>query len=195
MTMFKSKDLKHWEQKVVVKQEGEHLFNSSVCATPKGFVMAYESNDPKYTPFTIKFATSSDLENWSQRPDTVFGADRYAACPCLRYVNGNYYLLYLEHRTPRWCFETYLARSKDLKSWQLSPANPILTPGFNDGVNASDPDILEFQGKTYLYYTVGDQRTWSKLRRSVAGIPLAKFFDGYFSGGAPLNASPPAANH
>lgn len=194
VTMFKSKDLKTWEQKVVVKQEGEQLFNSSVCATPDGFVMAYESNDPKFTPFTIKFATSPDLETWTKLPDAVFGADRYAACPCLRYVNGNYYLLYLEHRTPRWVFETYLARSKDLKSWELSPANPILTPGLNDGINASDPDILEFKDKTYLYYTVGDQRTWSKLRRSVADTTLADFFDGCFSNGAKPKSKSQATN-
>lgn len=179
VTMFKSKDLKNWGQKVVVKQEGEHLFNSSVCATPKAFVMAYESNDKKFSPFTVKFATSTDLENWTKLPD-VFGADHYTACPCIRYVNGNYYLLYTEHRTPRWFFETYLARSKDLKTWELSAANPILTPGLNDGVNASDPDILEFKGKTYLYYSVGDQHTWSKLRRAVTDVSLAKFFDSYF---------------
>ena len=180
VTLFKSKDLLHWEQKVVVKQEGEHLFNSSVCAAGKGFVMAYESDDPKFTPFTVKFATSPDLEHWSKVPGAVFGADRYAACPCIRYVDGYYYLLYLEHRTPRWFFETYLARSKDLKSWQLSPANPILTPGLDDGVNASDPDVIEFRGQTYLYYSVGDQRTWSKLRRAVYPGPLREFFGSYF---------------
>lgn len=180
VTLFKSKDLKNWEQKIVVQQEGEHLFNSSVCAAPKGFLMAYESNDPKFPPFTVKFATSTDLMNWTKLPETVFGADHYVACPSIRYVDGTYYLLYTEHRTPRWVFETYLVRSKDLKSWQLSPANPILTPGLNDGINASDPDIIEFKGKTYLYYSVGDQHTWAKLRRSVADVPLAEFFDSYF---------------
>lgn len=184
VTLFKSKDLQHWEQKVVVKQEGEHLFNSSVCRTKRGFVMAYESDDPKFTPFTVKFATSSDLENWTKVPDAIFGADRYAACPCIRYVSGHYYLLYLEHRAPRWFFETYIARSKDLKAWELSPANPILTPGLDDGINASDPDLIEFRGQTYLYYSVGDQRTWSKLRRAVSPRPLAEFLSGWYAAGA-----------
>src|SRR5207249_3406858 len=89
--------------------------NRPVCGGKNGFVMAYESDDPKFTPFTVKFATSPDLESWSKLPDAIFGADRYAACPCIRYANGSYYLLYLEHRTPRWFFETYLARSKDLQ--------------------------------------------------------------------------------
>lgn len=175
VTMFSSRDLKNWSQRVVIRQEQEHLFNSSVCRGKDGFVMAYESNDRKYSPFTVKFAVSRDLENWTKLPD-VFGADRYTACPCIRYANGWYYLLYLEHRTPRWLFETYLARSKDLKHWELSPANPVLTPGLTDGVNASDPDITEFRGKTYLYYSVGDQRTWTKLKRAVYSGSMAEFF-------------------
>jgi hypothetical protein len=184
VTRFKSKDLQTWEQNVIVKQEREHLFNSSVCATDNGFVMAYESDDPNRVPFTIKFATSPDLESWTRKPGAVFGPDRYAACPCLRYVNGWYYLLYLEHRTPRWFFQTYLARSKDLISWELSPANPILTPGLDDGINASDPDLIEFRGRTYLYYSVGDQRTWSKLKRAAYPGPIAEFLGGHFPAGA-----------
>ena len=35
VTLFKSIDLKTWEQKVIVKQENEHLFNSSVCEGPR----------------------------------------------------------------------------------------------------------------------------------------------------------------
>ena len=167
VTLFKSKNLRDWTQKTVVTQQNEHLFNSSVCRGKNGFVMACESDDPKFTPFTIKFAVSRNLDAWTRLPDAIFGPDRYAACPCLRYVNGSYYLLYLEHRQPRWFFETYIARSKDLKNWELSPANPVLTPRFNDGVNASDPDLIEFHGRTYLYYSVGDQRTWSRLQRAV----------------------------
>jgi len=184
VTLFRSADLRTWASKVVIAQENEQLFNSSVCAGPDGFVMAYESNDPRFPAFTIKFATSTNLTDWTKVPDTFFGTDRYAACPSLRYVDGWYYLLYLEHRQPRWFFETYLARSRDLKSWELSAANPILTPGPGDGINASDPDIVEFNGQTQLYYSVGDQRTWSKLKRAIYPAPLRDFFQDAFVGGA-----------
>ena len=180
VTLFKSKNLRDWTTKVIVKQKSEHLFNTSVCRGRDGFVLAYESNDPQFAPFTIKFAVSPDLENWSVLPDSVFGKDRYTACPCLRYVNGYYYLLYLEHRRPRWFFETYVARSRDLVAWELSPANPVLTPGADEGVNASDPDLVEFQGRTYLYYSVGDQRTWSKLKRAIYDGPVGQFLEGCF---------------
>jgi alpha-L-fucosidase len=172
--------LKEWQSKVVVTQENEHLFNSSVCAAGDHFVMAYESNDSKYVPFSVKFAVSPDLQNWTKVPDAVFGKDRYTACPCIRYVDGEYYLMYLEHRTPRWFFETYLARSKDLKSWELSPRNPLLTPRDNDGVNASDPDIVEFDGKTHLYYSVGDQQTWTKLKVATYPGSLSQFYKSQF---------------
>jgi len=182
VTLFKSKDLAHWTSHTVITQEGEHLFNSSVSRGKEGFVMAYESDDPKYNPFTIKFATSTDLEHWTKVPEAVLGPDRYAACPCIRYANGYYYVLYLEHRSPRWFFETYVARSRDLRRWELSPANPVLTPGLNDGINASDPDLIEFRGQTYLYYSVGDQRTWAKAKRAVYPGPMAEFFASYFTG-------------
>ncbi|MBE7503863.1 MAG: hypothetical protein HS113_26970 [Verrucomicrobiales bacterium] len=180
VTRFTSRDLRTWESQVVIPQENEQLFNSSVCRGPAGFVMAYESNDPRYPAFTIKFATSTNLTDWVKLPDARFGTDRYTACPALRYVDGWYYLLYLEHRTPRWFFETFVARSRDLKSWEVSPANPVLSPGEGDGINASDPDLIEWEGRTLLYYSVGDQRTWSKLRRAVWPAPLRSFFANWF---------------
>lgn len=183
VTLFSSRDLQQWQQQVVIRQERERLFNSSVCVGPSGFVMAYESNDPRWPAFTIKFAASTNLFDWVKLPDAVFGTDRYTACPCLRFVDGWYYLLYLEHRQPRWFFETYAARSRDLQNWELSPANPVLSPGLGDGINASDPDLVEFGGRTLVYYSVGDQRTWSRLRRAVYPGALSEFFGGLFDNG------------
>lgn len=64
---------------------------------------------------------------------------------------------------------------------ELSTDNPVLSPGLDDGINASDPDILEFRGKTYFYYTVGDQLSWAGLRRGVYPGSLAEFFASYFT--------------
>ncbi len=181
VTLFKSTDLVNWEKKLVIQQDNENIFNTSVCKGPDGFVMAYESNDPKYPPFTIKFAVSKDLENWTKLPNAIFGTNRYTACPCIRYVNGYYYVLYLEHRSPRHYFETYITRSKDLISWELSSANPVLRPlDIDDGINASDPEIIELNGKTYVYYAVGDQLTWMNIKRGVYPYPLADFFEQWY---------------
>jgi hypothetical protein len=182
VTLFKSKDLKTWDKKLVITQEKEHLFNSSVGRGPDGFVMAYESDDPSYPPFTIKFAVSKDLENWTKLSDVIFGTNRYTACPCLRYVNGYYYMMYLEHRAPRHYYETYIARSKDLKSWWLSSANPMLAPdNLDEGINASDPEIIEFGGKTYIYYAVGDQLTWMNIKRLIYNGSMGPLFERWFA--------------
>jgi alpha-L-fucosidase len=181
VTMFKSTDLKNWESKVVIEQENEHLFNSSVCAGSDGFVMAYESNDRTYPAFTTKFAVAKDIENWTKVPDAIFGTDRYTACPCIRYANGYYYVLYLENRSPRHYFETYITRSKDLCTWERSAANPILAPSaIDDGINASDPDVAEFDGKTYVYYAVGDQLTWMNLKRVVYPGSLTQYLESWY---------------
>ncbi len=183
VTLFQSSDLKNWKEHVVIRQEAdEHLFNSSVCAGPGGYIMAYESNDPDYPAFTVKFARSDNLEDWKKMPEALFGSNRYAACPVIRYVDGYYYLLYLEHRKPRHYFETYIARSADLKNWELSAANPVLRPeGLDEGINASDPDIIAWQGKTLLFYAVGDQLTWMNEKYNEYKMPLKDFFQWWFT--------------
>jgi beta-xylosidase len=143
--------------------------------------MAYETNHPAWPAFTVKFARSKDLVNWTVDGEALLGTDRYAACPCIRYANGYYYVLYLEQRKPRWFFEVYAARSRDLRKWESSGTNPVLTPdGQTDGINASDADLCELDGKTYLYYSVGDQRTWMNIRRAVYDGPMNKFLAAWF---------------
>lgn len=186
VTQFTSRDLHHWTSRCIVRQNArEHLFNTSVCRAPHGFVLAYESDDPAWPAFTIKFARSADLETWQTVPGALLGTDRYAACPCIRYVQGWYYVLYTEHRSPRWFFETWIARSRDLVHWELSSANPVLTPQrIDDGVNTSDPDVVEWRGRTLLYYGVGDQRTWMNIERAEYPVRLGAWMASWFRHGA-----------
>lgn len=181
VTLFSSKDLKTWEQRVIIQQEDEHLFNSSLCKGPEGYVLAYESNTPKYPAFTTKFAVSKDLKVWDKRPEATFGTNRYTACPEIHYSNGYYYVMYLETRSPRHYFETYITRSRDLKTWELSSANPVLSPrGLDEGVNASDPALVEFAGKTHVYYAVGDQLTWMNVKQGEFPGTAEEFFSRWY---------------
>jgi hypothetical protein len=169
-------------QSLAIEGENEQIFNTSVCADDEGFVMAYESNDPAYPAFTEKFARSRDLIHWRKVDNALLGRDRYAACPCIRYADGWYYVLYLEHRTPRWFFETYIARSQDLLHWERSAGNPVLTPvGLDEGINASDPELVEIDGHTWVYFAVGDQQTWMNIKRAEAPMPLADFLKAWFA--------------
>ena len=66
---FTTTDLKTWQREPAIAREGdEHLFNCSVCRDDRGFLMAYESNQP--VPFCFKFARSSDLSRWEKVPDS-----------------------------------------------------------------------------------------------------------------------------
>jgi hypothetical protein len=177
VTLFSTRDFENWEQRVIIEQEKEHLFNSTLCKGPDGYVLAYESNTPDYPAFTTKFATSKDLQTFTKLPDATFGTNRYTACPEIHYADGYYYVLYLERRPPRHFFETYVTRSKDLKHWELSGANPVLSPvGLDEGINASDPALIEFGGKTYVYYCVGDQLTWMDAKRGIYPGSAGEYF-------------------
>jgi beta-xylosidase len=167
---------------------GEHLPNSSVCRDDQGYLMAYESDVP--LGFCAKFARSKDLSKWQKIEGLTFAGvkgEQYSACPVIRYFKPYYYMIYLHAAIPGhngWV--SFLARSKDLETWQLSPKNPILEAGKGEGSNNSDVDLIEIQGKTYVYYTTGDQATWGELKRAVYPGPMQEFYEGYFPAGAAM---------
>jgi hypothetical protein len=185
---FWSDDLKTWHRELAIAREGgEHLLNSSVCRDEQGYLMAYESDKP--VAFCFKFARSKDLRRWEKIPGLVFTGEKreYSACPVIRYFKPYYYVIYLHAAIPGhngWV--SFLARSKDLVTWQLSPKNPILEAGEGEGSNNSDVDLIEIGGKTYVYYFTGDQRTWGDLKRAVYPGPMAQFFASYFPEDAKL---------
>jgi hypothetical protein len=179
---FFSGDLKSWETEKVILPEGdEHLFNSSVCRVDKDFVMAYESDKP--VQFCFKFARSSNLSDWTKIPGLAFTGvnHEYSACPVIRYFNPYYYVIYLHTAIEgHYGWVSYMARSKDLENWELSPFNPILEAEEGEGKNNSDVDIIEYNRKTYLYYATGDQETWGTVRVAMFDGEEKVFFEKYF---------------
>jgi len=135
--------------------------------------MAYESKEEKYPPFTIKFAESLDLRAWTKIPGAIYGTDRYTACPALRYVDGAFYMLYLEWLQPKWW---YLTRSTDLIHWEQSPRNPVLAPEGVEGINTSDIDLVEFGDKVMVFYLDGKQKTWGAVPSAEFDGTLKEFF-------------------
>jgi len=181
-------DLKNWKtEKIILPEGSEHLFNSSVCRDDKGFLMAYESDKP--VQFCFKFARSADLSKWEKIPGLVFTGEKheYSACPLIRYIAPYYYVIYLHAPLKGhngWI--SYMARSKELIKWELSPFNPILEAETGEGKNNSDVDILEYQGKTYLYYATGDQESWGTVRVAMYDGTAKAFFEGHFPKGIPF---------
>ncbi len=185
---FSTTNLTDWKREPAIEKEGdEHLFNSSVCHDEQGYLMAYESNLP--VQFCFRFARSKDLSNWTKIPGLTFtGVNReYSACPVIRFIAPYYYVIYLHAAVPGhegWV--SFMARSRDLATWELSPWNPILEAGKGEGINNSDVDLFEHEGRTYLYYATGDQATWGAVRVAMYSGPLQEFYDRHFPAGQPL---------
>jgi alpha-L-fucosidase len=200
---FWSKDLEAWSSQPALTLPGWGIFNTSVCKGQGRYVMAFEiSKPPEETgvPFTMRFATSSDLRVWELTPsDCVYSKDRYTACPALRYIDGLYYMIYLE-TMPGPTYESHIVRSNDLIHWENSPFNPVLQFSDEDKVignpdltaeereciaravnrNNSDVDLCEFDGKVVIYYSWGDQVGTEFLAHASYDGPLASFLCGFF---------------
>jgi hypothetical protein len=170
--LFHSANMSSWDHSVVVRGVDEQLFNSSVCWAADRFIMAYESNFTGWVPFTNRFAESYDLKNWTPiSPErAIHGADRYCACPTIRYIDGMFVIYCLEMpRKGEWWFEEFAATSADLWTWTMSAANPILAPpeDLSENINNSDIDFCGFGDKTIIYYSWGSQRGDEHLAHAV----------------------------
>jgi alpha-L-fucosidase len=188
INMVSSADCVKWTEPVTVwrAESNENLYNVAVCRGKDAFVLLYETDDPKYPPFTFKYCTSSDLKNWKLLPDAVYGRDKYVGGPGLYYEGDTYYTLYLQDLGQKW--ETRITRSKDLIHWEDAPAGrPFITfdetkknlplrPAELTERNASDAELCEWKGKTFIYFSGADQQYAGDLQwAEFDGTPRALF--------------------
>lgn len=201
--VFWSKDLKTWKNQAALQMDKAKIFNTSVCKDPQGYVMAIEFGEPLElvgNGFTNLFARSKDLLAWTLcPPECVYTKERYSACPALRFLDGFYYMVYLE-AYPDTRYFPHFVRSKDLKIWENSPFNPIMRAGSEDkqiqnpklseeerqriagakNINNSDVDFCEYQGKTILYYSWGNQQGTEFLAEACYDGSQNQFLKAYF---------------
>jgi alpha-L-fucosidase len=195
--VFVSSDLKTWTEHVAVRGENERVYNTSVChdAANDRFIMAIETNDKRWHAFTIRFAESTDLIHWRKLPESegLYGTDRYTACPAIRWMDGYFYMMCLEmpRRTRTlaegpgsegWWFEEFGARSRDLVTWEMAPANPIIAPepDGSENINTSDIDFCGLDDRTIIYYTCGNQTGEHFLAHAVFDGPEDAFLRSWF---------------
>ena len=78
ITMTSSADLKNWTKPVTVLQAAtnEFFFNTAVCRAKNKFILLYETNDTRWQPFTFRYMESSDLKEWKETPDAIYGEDK-----------------------------------------------------------------------------------------------------------------------
>lgn len=206
--MFYSKDAKNWEYRDIIHCPDRGLWNTSVCKGDGKYVMAIEVRGvegyevPEIgVDFTEFFAESTDMIHWTMMPDACsYTADRYNACPVLRYFGGWYYMICLEV-LPCQRYAPYIYRTKNFVDWEVGFHNPIMMFGDEDriphkdsnftpeeldllehglNINNSDVDLFEYEGKTHVYYANGDQMTYSFLCEAVYDGPMEEFLEAFF---------------
>ena len=177
--LFYSTDMKNWQSRTALNVSKYEIFNTSICRGENGYVMMFEIGGPPEesgSRFTARFAISSDLLSWTiTPPECVYSKDRYTAPHCLRYLDGYFYNFYLEAYKG---YEMRVVRSKDLVHWEASPLNPVLRHSPDDkkianpklttqqqkiikeakNINNSDIDFCEYQGRTVILYSWGNQQ-------------------------------------
>lgn len=204
---FWSDDLENWQEfNVFTFDQCFRLFNTSVCKGPDElFYMAIENGGimPEVgARFTNFFARSSDLVHWNLMDikKYVYAKERYTACPVIRYNNGWFYMIYLESLPcHRWV--PYIVRTKDFAEYELGIRNPVMWFDESDKIlynndwftaeekteivnsidcNNSDIDLCEYEGKTVIVYSWGNQLGREYLARAVYDGPMSEFFESFF---------------
>ena len=140
--------------------------------------------------------------HWTLTPsECVFQKDRYAGGPAIYAPDdGYYYVLYLE-RYPGPSYANCIARSRDLIEWEYSPINPVMM--YNEyedkqianpfltkeeqkqiadafDINNSDMELCEFNGRTIIYYSWGNQRGMEFLAEASYEGGMTEFLQGWF---------------
>ena len=215
--VFCSKDMKTWKFETALSLPGWGIYNNSVCKgrnvsgfplhsnleTHGGYVMAIELGEPPEVVgvrFTMRFAESDDLIHWKiTADDQVFSKDRYTACPAIRFLDDQYYMIYLEEK-PGPSYVPSIVRSRDLVHWESSPYDSVLSFSEEDkqianslltaeqrkhiagavDINNSDVDLCEFKGKTVIYYSWGNQQGIEFLASAEYDDGMAQFLRSFF---------------
>ena len=201
--VFQSKDLENWSSQPALTLPGWGIYNTSVCKGAEHYIMAFEIGEPPEEAgvrFTTRFAESIDLLNWKLTPpECVYSREKYTACPALRFLDGFYYMLYLEAKSGP-TYETHIVRSQDLVHWESSSFNPVLQFSEEDknignpnltveqreriakaiNRNNSDVDLFEFKGQVIIYYSWGDQQGTEFLAQAVYDGTMENFLHGFF---------------
>ena len=128
--------------------------------------------------FCFKFARSTDLAHWEKLDRVVFTGvnHEYHRLPGLRYFAPYYYVIYLHAAVPGhkgWI--SFLARSRDLATWELSPFNPILEAGPGEGINNSDVDLFESKATPICFTRRATRPTWGCVRVAMFAGSLRGF--------------------
>lgn len=183
LKIYKSSDLKNFtEVGSLYPMAGRRLFNSSLIFNNGKFILTVEEDQNNQNGFFPNFYESSDLVHWKKIAELKF--TKYIACPTLRYVNGVYYLFYLLNDSNSHVYYTSISRSVDLKDWQQS-GRVVVAPGADEGQNASDFDLVEYNSQVIMNFAIGnqdgDRPIWSDIKKAIYDGTLQSFVESFFT--------------
>jgi len=188
--VMSSKDLITFNEPELIYKAppGLSFFNSTVTwnENEQKYIMALETDEDYLAAFSIRFFESKDNKVWLPANDQVFGKEVYVACPAIRYLKGNYYMWYLvERRNDPNCqtcitYVVNVAKSSDLISWEVSKHDFLVPDPPHEGINSSDMDLTEYNNQVYIFYSVGDQATWTKLKYATFNGNIEKLISNFF---------------
>ena len=201
INMFVSTNLTNWQSRPLLPSGRYGVFNTSMCQASNQFVLMFEIDKPAEeagVAFTARFATSPDLRTWTLTPpECNYAKDRYTAPHCLRWLDGWFYDFYLEAHDG---YEMRVVRSRDLKTWEASPLNPVLRASPEDkqiansklnaqqreriakatNLNNSDIDFCEWQGRLIINYSWGNQQGIEHLAEAIYDGTEKQFLRAWF---------------
>jgi hypothetical protein len=181
LTVFTSKDLLHWDEHIAFHDPDYGICNTSVCKADGRYIMSIEVNSASKDTngtFAARFLESTDLIHWKATPlECRHGFGEGLCSPHLiRWDKGWYYLFSTVGGTPTG-YVLLLNRSRDLKTWEPSPFNPVMAADEQDKLiynsqltpeqrakvasardcDNSDIDFCDFKGKLRINYCWGNQ--------------------------------------
>jgi len=155
-----------------------------VLAYTAGRKWFYDESGVPEIIYKLRIAFSVDGINWTKLDrdlieDSV-GDDEAQACPDIIFENGRYHMFFcyrhgLDFRAnPARSYRIGYATSSDLVSWVRddSKMNFDVTPGSWDAEMVAYPNILQLDGRTYMFYGGnGNGRTGIGLAELIGGLP------------------------
>lgn len=172
----------------VVATLGQPVANTSVTWDGQHFVMAVEVEAPAGGQFHPIFLQATELAGpWTPIGLPMF-PHHYTACPTIRFLNGWFYIFYLESEKldapvnkREYGYFTRVARTRDFVTYQTSRQTVLSYRDSIGVINTSDLDMVEVGGEVFMTYNAGAQvDSDSRIRRAVFEGTLADLVNTLF---------------
>ncbi|MDD4771977.1 MAG: hypothetical protein PHZ09_00030 [Eubacteriales bacterium] len=209
INLYRSTDMINWKESTALTMpEDWKFYNNSVCLCGDTYYMALEIGQPAAVtgvPFTIVYAVSKNLVDWHML-DTdkyIYTKEFYSACPVIRWSDGYFYIIYLERQPHlKYNFAPFIIRTRDLEHYERCPYpvfeygdgeadkyiqnRTIFTPEqieyieSSEDNNNSDVDFCDYNGKTVILYSWGNQLGREFLAEAEYNGPSGEWLASFF---------------